>query len=296
MKFARMARGIALFSIAAAAQTATSQSKDEREIRAVGDEWQRALNAHDVDRVLAVHAPDAIYMLSHQPLISGATAIRAGWSEALKLPNYTVHWTPTKIDVASPRVATEYGTYTESYTGPDGKVVTDGGNYVTIWHKINGQWRVALDAPNTTSPAPAPATSAALSDTDRAAVVASVRQATNDFVTAAEHLDTDRVFGFFSSNPGFAVANNGVFMTSRDQFHEAIAGYYKGFRSQDINISDTRIAALTPNLAVETLIGTFAPVDNAGNRAAPRTFNWTFLWVREADGWKVLQGHQSFAP
>lgn len=292
----RFLRSLILFALPACVVTASAQSKDERAIRAVGEEWMRALNAHDVDKVMAVHAPDAIYMLSHQPLISGSAAIRSGWSEALKLPNYTVHWTPTRIEVASPRVATEYGTYTESYTGPDGKTVTDGGNYITIWHKINGQWRVAVDAPNTTSPLAPPATADALSDTDRAAVVAAIRQATQAFVNAAAQVDADKVFGFFSRNPGFAVANNGVFMTSPDQFHNALAGYYKGYKSDEIQISDARIAALSPTTAVETVIGTFAPVDNSGTKAAPRTFNWTFLWVREPDGWRILQGHQSFLP
>ena len=152
-----MKRTLALLAIAAVSQLASAQSRDERAIRAQDDEWQRAINAGEVDKILAIHKSDAIYMMSHQPLIRGAVAIRSGWSEAVKLPNYRVHWTPMKIDVASSRVATEYGTYTESYNGPDGKMVTDGGNYVTIWNKVNGKWLVALDAPNTTTPLPAPA-------------------------------------------------------------------------------------------------------------------------------------------
>ena len=151
-----MKRTLVLLAIAALPQLTSAQSKDERAIRAQDEEWQRAINAGDVDKILAVHKSDAIYMMSHQPLIRGAVAIRSGWTEAVKLPNYRVHWTPTKIDVASPRVATEYGTYSESYNGPDGKMITDGGNYVTIWNKVNGKWLVALDAPNTTTPLPAP--------------------------------------------------------------------------------------------------------------------------------------------
>lgn len=290
----RIVHSIILVAVPAFAAVASGQSRDERAIRAVGDEWQNAINAHDVDRVVAVHTPDAIYMLSHQPLISGIAAIRAGWSEAVKLPNYTVHWTPTKIDVASPRVATEYGTYTESYNGPDGKRVNDGGNYVTIWHKVNGKWRVALDAPNTTSPLPA--APGALSDADRAAVESSVRQATSDFVDAAERVDTERVFNFFSRNPGFAVADDGTYLTSRDQFHDAIAGFYKGLRSQDVQMRDMRIVALGPDKAVATGAGTVVRTDSAGNKAAPRTFTWTFLWVREPEGWKILHGHESFVP
>ena len=289
-----MKRALALLAIAAISQLATAQSSDEKAIRARGDEWQRALAARDIDKVVAIHAPDAIYMLSHQPLISGAAAIRAGWTEALKLPNYKVSWTPTKIAVASPRVATEYGTYTESYTGADGKTVTDGGNYITIWHKINGQWRVAIDAPNTTSPMPAP--SSALSDADRGAVESAVRQAINDFVAAAERVDTERVFGFFTRSPGFAVADNGTFLTSRDAFHEAVAGFYKNLRSQDVQMGDMRIVPLAPDKAVATGIGTVVRTDVSGVTAVPRTFNWTFVWVREPDGWKILHGHESFLP
>jgi uncharacterized protein (TIGR02246 family) len=155
MKFATKAHAVVMLAFAVIAQGALAQSADERAIRAAGEEWQRALAAHDVDKVVALHTTDAIYMLSHQPVVSGAAAIRAGWTEALKLPNYKVTWNPTKIDVASPRVATEYGTYTDSYTGPDGKTVNDAGNYVTIWHKVNGKWLVAVDVPNTTDPLPA---------------------------------------------------------------------------------------------------------------------------------------------
>jgi len=291
----RVVHSIILVALPAFTVAASAQSKDERAIRAMGDEWQSAINAHNVDRVVAVHTPDAIYMLSHQPLISGIAAIRAGWSEALKLPNYTVHWTPTKIDVASPRVATEYGTYTESYNGPDGKRVTDGGNYVTIWHKVNGQWRVALDAPNTTSPLPAPSADA-LSDADRAAVESSVRQATNDFIDAAEHVDAERLMNFFSRKPGFAAADDGTYLTSRDQLHDAVAEFYRRLRSQDVQMRDMHIVALAPDKAVATGAGTVVRTDSSGNKAAPRTFAWTFLWVREPEGWKILHGHESFLP
>src|SRR6266404_4226379 len=141
-------------AIAAFASTAQTQQSDARAIRALSDQWQRDVAAQNVDAIVALHAPDAVVMMSHAPLAQGSSAIREMWSETVKLPGLVLHWTPTKIEVASPTVATEYGTYTDSYDTPEGKV-TDAGNYVTVWHKINGKWRVALDAPNTTTPLPA---------------------------------------------------------------------------------------------------------------------------------------------
>ena len=112
--------------------------------------------------------------------MKGSDAIRSGWAQMVKTPGLVLHWTPTKIEVASPTVATEYGTYTESYDGPSGKL-TDAGNYVTIWHKINGQWRVALDAPNTTTPLPTAAVAAAPMYSPDVHMVANSSLAWSDF-------------------------------------------------------------------------------------------------------------------
>lgn len=143
-------------AIAAIAHTATSQTRDERAVRAASDAWQRYVVAQNVDAIGALQAPDAVLMMSHSPLVTGSTAVRAAWAEMVKTPGLVLHWTPTKIEVASPTVATEYGTYTESYDTPQGKA-TDSGNYVTIWHKINGKWRVVVDGANTSVPMPAAA-------------------------------------------------------------------------------------------------------------------------------------------
>ena len=145
---------LAALTMAAIAPTAQSQSRDERAVRAASDQWQRDVAAQNIDAIVALFAPDAVVMMSHAPLVKGSAAIRESWGEFVKTPGLKVQWTPTRIDVASPTVATEYGTYTESYDTPDGKM-SDAGNYVTIWNKINGKWRVVLDAPNTTTPLPA---------------------------------------------------------------------------------------------------------------------------------------------
>jgi len=161
----RMAARTALiaFAIAAFAPMAQSQQKDARTIRALSDQWQRDVAAQNVDAIVALHTPDALVLMASSPPMKGPVAIRGGWSEMVKTPGLNLHWTPTKIDVASPTVATEYGTYTESYDTPNGKA-TDAGNYVTIWHKVNGKWRVALDAPVSSVPVPAAAPAAPSAD------------------------------------------------------------------------------------------------------------------------------------
>jgi uncharacterized protein (TIGR02246 family) len=143
-------------ALAAVSQMAASQTRDERAVRAASQAWQRNIATQNVDSIVALHTPDAVVLFANAPVMKGSNAIRSGWSDILKLPAFEVHWTPIWIDVASPKVATEYGTYTESYDTPTGKA-NDEGNYVVIWHKLNGKWRVALDAPVSTVPIPAAA-------------------------------------------------------------------------------------------------------------------------------------------
>jgi uncharacterized protein (TIGR02246 family) len=141
-------------AIAALAQTAAGQTSDQRAIRAASDAWQRYVATRNVDSIVALHAPDAVVMPSNARPIKGSAAIRSGLTEMIKTPGLKLHRIPTRIEVTSPTAATEYGTYTESYDTPGGKR-SEAGNYVTIWRKVNGKWRVALDAP--VSPMPMPA-------------------------------------------------------------------------------------------------------------------------------------------
>lgn len=151
---------LAALAIAAFASTALSQQREERAIRALSEQWQRDVAAQNIDAIVALHSPDAIVMMSHAPVATGSTAIRTMWGEAVKTPGLNLSWTPTKIEVLSPTRAIEYGTYTQSFDTPQGKG-NDAGSYVTVWHKIKGKWRVALDAPVTSVPIPGAASAAA---------------------------------------------------------------------------------------------------------------------------------------
>jgi ketosteroid isomerase-like protein/quercetin dioxygenase-like cupin family protein len=146
--------GMIVVAIAALAPVARAQQGDAAAIRLLSNKWQQDIAAQNIDAIVALHTPDAIVLMSHAPVATGSAMIRERWKEGAATPGLVLHWTPKNIDVVSPTVATEYGTYTESFDTPQGKG-TDEGSYVTIWHKINGKWRVALDAPVTSVPLPA---------------------------------------------------------------------------------------------------------------------------------------------
>jgi uncharacterized protein (TIGR02246 family) len=149
----RVAIAWAALALGACAPTTVNQASDEAAIRAAGNDYQTAFNAHDADRLAAIHTPDALVMIANTPLASGSSAVRTSFADFFRSATPSLSFTPTRIDVASPTVATDVGTYTLTFDTPQGKV-TDRGNYTTIWHKVNGQWRVAVDAPVSTQPLP----------------------------------------------------------------------------------------------------------------------------------------------
>jgi uncharacterized protein (TIGR02246 family) len=176
-----------------------NQASEEQTIRGLENDWQRAIAARDVNTIVSLHAPDAVVMMSNSPLASGSSGIRSAYNGLVNTPGVSLTWVPTKIDVVSPTVATDIGTYTLSYDGPQGRV-TDHGNYTTVWHKIDGQWRVAIDAPVTTTPFPMPGASSASMDMADMQMLASSGLAWSDF--ASPGFDPGMKLAVLHGDPG----------------------------------------------------------------------------------------------
>ncbi len=133
---------------------ASTPTKEEAALRAVDVAWSEAAGRKDLDGVVSYMAEDGETLAPNEPAARGAAAIRASWSGLLGLPNLQLKWEPVTVIVAkSGELGTTRGTYTMSFTGPDGSTVTDRGKYVEVWEKINGAWKCVVDAYSSDLPA-----------------------------------------------------------------------------------------------------------------------------------------------
>lgn len=196
---ARSTIALAVLALAGCAPAMANQQTDEQTIRALENDWQQAIVARDVDKIVGLHAPDAVVMMSNNPLASGSSAIRTAYNGLVNTPRVSLTWVPTNIDVVSPTVATDVGTYTLAYNGPAGRV-TDNGNYVTIWHKIDGQWRVAVDAPVSTLPMPMAGAGAPMMDAGDAQMISGGGLTWSDL--AVPGFDPGAKIAVLHGNPG----------------------------------------------------------------------------------------------
>ena len=133
-----------------------------------------------------------------------------------------------------------------------------------------------------------------LTKDQRDAITDSVRQATGDFITAVEHVDTSKAAPFFSHGPDFTFASNGELMTGWEAFQPVFREGWKDLRSQRIAFHNSRIALLSPTIALETISASGNIVDTTGKTRVIDKAALTLLWVRDSSSWKILSFHQSF--
>jgi ketosteroid isomerase-like protein len=113
-----------------------------------------------VDAWVAFYADDAAVLPPNEPVATNSDAIRKSVSELLTLPNLSIDWKTTKIEVArSGELAYLYGAYQLAWD-EGGKRATDRGKNVEIWKKQpDGRWKCIVDTWNSDLPAvPAPTT------------------------------------------------------------------------------------------------------------------------------------------
>ena len=128
---------------------------DEKAIRDLSSRWQKALLARDAATQAAMFADDGVsYHDGQEPLV-GPAAILAWESEsAANHPKAVITSTTDAIRIAAAgdmAVQTGEGSITGlGLNGEDRSVRRQ--RFVTVWRKVNGEWKVAHDIAVNTTP------------------------------------------------------------------------------------------------------------------------------------------------
>lgn len=129
-------------------------SADESAIEQIYSVWNDAIRAKDAEAVAALYAEDAVKLVPNLPLLEGRQEIESYYAGLFEVPDFRSTFGPTRIVVADGGdLAYDHGTYTASWTGEAGPA-EEVGKYVSVWRRIDGGWRLAVDMDN---PDPAPA-------------------------------------------------------------------------------------------------------------------------------------------
>jgi PhnB protein len=123
------------------AQTGTTTA--EAQIRALVDDWARAIRAKDVEGVLRHYAPDLVHFSLAPPLASAGTDARG-------LNTWFAIWRgPLGYEVSDLRITTgDHVAFSHSLNRMSGTTIDGAANDIWFRHtlgfrKIGGEWRIA---------------------------------------------------------------------------------------------------------------------------------------------------------
>ncbi|MEZ6241618.1 MAG: DUF4440 domain-containing protein [Phycisphaerales bacterium] len=109
--------------------------------------YKDAINANDLEAILAVMTEDVVFMPPNGPRVVGKAAVRE-WA-APYMQAYTIHWDNTQLEflMIGDGYALEQSSYVEHDVANDGSGTLDDTGKGVILYKRGGDavWRVALD-------------------------------------------------------------------------------------------------------------------------------------------------------
>lgn len=128
---------------------------DEKAIREMDARWLKAAQSRDPGGEAAAFADDGVAYREHNDPLVGPAAYQAFQTKFYAdNPKVTTTWSTDAIRVAeSGDMAVQTGQFSNSALGPKGDG-EDKGRFVTVWKKVNGEWKVAHDISSTTMPEP----------------------------------------------------------------------------------------------------------------------------------------------
>ena len=132
---------------------AADMDKNAKALAKLDEDWSNAAGKRDVDRVASFYAEDAIVYPPNEPVAIGQPAVKKVWASYFADPTFSISWKTVNAGVSkSGDLGFTAGTYEASFKGPDGKMVSEKGKYLTTWKKDkDGKWKASHDIWNSDS-------------------------------------------------------------------------------------------------------------------------------------------------
>jgi uncharacterized protein (TIGR02246 family) len=145
-------------SDAAAARAAAApfdRAAAETEIRQGDQEFFNAVKARNAAAIADGYSVDAVSNPPNSPPLEGREAIRKYNEEFLKLPKLSMTGATDAIGFSDDgTLAYATGKYTATFADPRGHVIKDEGKYLNVLRKVEGKWKVVVDAFSSNLPQP----------------------------------------------------------------------------------------------------------------------------------------------
>ena len=132
---------------------AHAADSDKTQIEAVLKNYERVLNASDVDGVVKLYTHDGVFMAQHNPSAVGIEQVEAAYNGAFQAIDLNVEFDIVEVKVIADDWAfartNSSGITTLNATGDK---VPEGNQELFVMQKIDGDWKIARYSFSTTNP------------------------------------------------------------------------------------------------------------------------------------------------
>lgn len=158
----RMVLGISLLLLWNCKQTDQEKdvvvNTDPKEVRQIIDKKNKQLETWmkegNLDSAATIFAENVIQMPPHQEPLDGMDNFKKSWKDNLSYGSWDFKIKANEVKVCGD-MAAERGEYTLDFVPNEGAPMPafkDEGNYVVLWEKIDGDWKIVWDAPVSKTP------------------------------------------------------------------------------------------------------------------------------------------------
>jgi len=126
---------------------------NEQAVAAVLAKYQDALNQSDTNAVMALYAPDGVFMPQHFPSSVGADAVRKAYDTVFKAIQLSVKFNVAEVMEMAPSWAfarTNSAGHVKVHA--TGKSTPEANQELFVFQKIGGAWKIARYCFSTTNP------------------------------------------------------------------------------------------------------------------------------------------------
>jgi uncharacterized protein (TIGR02246 family) len=133
------------FTIIVLAMTVHGADDAKATVSKLDKTWLDAYKAADFGPLAALYADDALVMAPGRQPMQGREAIRNFFEESVKgVPKRSMALKSLRVEVSG-TLLMDSGEYTFEGVDTEGKPVHTVGNYITVFKKVNGTWRTAIE-------------------------------------------------------------------------------------------------------------------------------------------------------
>ena len=145
-------------SAATASSTASAtfdKNAARAEILGADSAFVRAMMAKNVDSLMPYYDESVVSMSEGGKAVKGLADVRASYNQAVKANPSNLTFQSGGVNFsADGTMAWDYGTYSSTANDAKGKPVKSSGNFLNVWKKVGGHWRIVAEISNSDKAGP----------------------------------------------------------------------------------------------------------------------------------------------